>query len=83
MFQRKIFSMIIFFTVITMLCGCNNNTEKTAKIRKNVIDENAYSQLDNKTCGWGFRRMKGRPEFTAQQTEMMDKYGCIYMGNEK
>jgi len=43
-----------------------------------------FSALANDTNGWGFRRIKGsRPEFTKMQTQMMEKYNCIYMGSSE
>ena len=39
--------------------------------------------LSNDCRGWGFRRMPGRPEFTARQREEMETYRCIYMGSEE
>lgn len=39
--------------------------------------------LSNENNGWGFRKIEGsRPEFTKGQTEIMDRYDCIYMGDE-
>lgn len=38
---------------------------------------------DNTTKGWGFKKAQPRPEFTAQQIEEMETYGCYYMGSDK
>lgn len=40
-----------------------------------------YGLLSNTLAGWGFRRvLPDRPEFTAKQIQLMQGYGCIYMG---
>lgn len=54
--------------------------EKTAEPQKTF--EAKPGNLSNKTVGWGFRPIAGaRPEFTKEQMSLMDKYGCIDIGN--
>lgn len=81
---KRTISFTAAFFMLTALCGCTN-VEKTAETAKNMqpLDDARYSALSNTCCGWGFRRTDSRPEFTPQQTEMMNKYNCIYMGSEK
>lgn len=45
--------------------------------------EKDYSAFDNKCIGWGFRRTTDGAEFTKNQHEIMNKYNCIYQGNNK
>ena len=34
--------------------------------------------------GWGFKKIEGRsPQFTKEQIETMEKYSCIYLGNDE
>lgn len=41
------------------------------------------SHLSNEKKGWGYRPVRGqRSEFTKQQMAEMEKYGCIYLGDE-
>jgi peptidoglycan-N-acetylmuramic acid deacetylase len=54
---------------------------ETPKTSKPPLPNVNTSELSNKTNGWGFRKISGaRPEFSAGQISMMDKYSCIYMG---
>lgn len=44
---------------------------------------NVSGGLDNTTKGWGFVKAQPHPEFTAQQVEEMNRFGCYYMGTEE
>lgn len=60
-----------------------NPTQSPKAVKTPLPDINA-SNLSNELNGWGFRKVAGaRPEFTSGQKALMDKYDCIYMGNEK
>lgn len=44
-------------------------------------DKDYIENLSEKKESWGMRRNPPeRPEFTKEQKDMMDKYGCIYLG---
>lgn len=91
-FVLKIFLILLVF----FLCGCEN-AEKTQReelyeqeetqtetneIKFYSADE--LSVLSTKKQSWGMRRNPPeRPQFTQEQTEAMDKYGCIYMGSDE
>lgn len=67
---RKI---IVIALALFLLAGC-------ARVSEEVT---SYAGLSNVKQGWGYRPMKGgRPEFTAAQISLADKYKCIYMGPE-
>lgn len=85
--KKAVCAAAALFT-LTAFCGCGginggDNAAPSAKVESGEPNDARYAALSNKCCGWGFRRTDSRPEFTAQQTELMDKYNCIYMGNEK
>jgi peptidoglycan-N-acetylmuramic acid deacetylase len=41
------------------------------------------SGTENTKYGWGFKKNPGgRPDFTKNQINMMEKHGCIYIGSE-
>lgn len=62
------------------------NSDKVETSSDNLIVEvveTSTTALSNKTCAWGFRRMKDhvQPEFTASYTKPLDDYQGIYVGN--
>jgi len=81
---------VVFF-IIVLLCGCTKNAETSIEIPqedkpevKSVIhtEINVDSASGEKKC-WGYRPVKGmRPEFSKEQINDMEKYNCIYIGDE-
>lgn len=91
--------MHIFLYILLFLCtltGCDAKTEPQSTPPQTVqekvfppspevlfITSTDLMTLDNKSAGWGFRRMTpDPPEFTANQIALMEKYQCIYQGND-
>lgn len=88
-----VFKIILLFVVL-FLSGCGNTIDDVAPTevetdvevpqlkKENVyFDKNYIEGLSATKESWGMRRNPPlRPEFTTAQAEMMDKYGCIYMG---
>ncbi|MGM9552576.1 MAG: polysaccharide deacetylase family protein [Clostridia bacterium] len=82
--------LILFFVFI--LTGCSSGayvspTEEGEIVERETIPFYSTQSLENlsdkKEC-WGMRRNPpNRPEFTQEQKEKMDKYGCIYMGSNE
>ncbi len=79
-----------------MLTGCNGDeveiyesetekgTEEKTEKRISFSDKSFMEELSDKKESWGMRRNPPeRPEFTSEQKYIMDKYGCIYMGNNE
>ena len=63
---------ILILVLVLSGCGATDNVETMG------------DTLSEKKESWGMRRKAPeRPEFTQKQTEMMDKYGCIYMGSSE
>ena len=77
---------LIFMSVLLFLCGCDGNEASVSVAGNNVVlpkSDDYYCSLDNKRCGWGFRRTENGPEFTDGQISQMEEYGCIYKENTK
>ncbi len=84
---------LIVILLCVVLSGCagvqKEATESTEEMTEEksewVFFEKSYLEnLSREKKGWGMRRKApDRPEFTDEQKEMMDKYGCIYMGSEE
>lgn len=71
--QKKLIAILIFLCITG--CAPLNTADTTLS--------DSVASVDN-PIGWGFRPVKGaRPEFTSEQIQTMDKYGCIYMGSEQ
>ncbi len=65
----KIFALIF----VVLLSGCAKASDAVETVANDTVSVKKES--------WGMRRSPpDRPEFTQGQIEMMDKYGCIYMG---
>lgn len=70
--MKRIFPIILSLLI---LCSCSFNAS---------LKSNSESiSLSNKKQGWGFKKTENGPEFTDSQKELMEKYNCIYHGNEK
>ncbi len=70
------FLLLKIFVLIMALClaGCGVNTNQVETLNTDILSEKKQS--------WGMRRnAPERPEFTEEQKNIMDKYGCIYMGS--
>lgn len=86
---------IFVVLVCLLLAGCGkDNAEPILPTEVEVIeeasercvfyDENYIENLSDKKQNWGMKRNPpNQPEFTAEQKELMDKYGCIYVGNDE
>ena len=72
----------IFFSVtsVIMLCIIFSSVQNTSV---STDGETNLNCLNNLCHGWGFKKTGSRPEFTKEQTDTMEKYNCIYMGNPK
>ena len=81
----------IFVVLICLiLSGCARTESKptnkepdlpTEKQETVFFEKNYMENLSGEKQSWGMsRNAPERPEFTAEQTDAMDKYGCIYMG---
>lgn len=87
------FVKLLAIILCIVLCGCERVTEKpcddtespTEEAKETVFFEKNYLEnLSREKKGWGMRRNPPeRPEFTDEQKNMMDKYGCIYMGADE
>ncbi len=66
--------LISLFCVIVFLTGCTRSIPTGS--------DSSVSNLSDRVCGWGLRRTDDRPEFTEEQISLMEKYNCIYMGEE-
>ena len=85
--------MKIFLIILLLfLCGCEKKEIEIAETETEVIikeEEKFYSEkevdeLSKKVNNWGMRRnAPDRPEFTSEQIQLMDKYGCIYIGTNE
>ncbi len=70
MFKIFVLALIIF------LSGCGRGTQ--------AVQTSTGNTLSVKKESWGMRRNPpDRPGFTDNQKEMMDKYGCIYLGSSE
>lgn len=70
--MKRIFPIILSLLI---LCSCSFNAS---------LKSNSESiSLSEKKQGWGFKKTENGPEFTDSQKELMEKYNCIYHGNEK
>ncbi len=84
---------ILIVLILLILSGCTTepelpevpSEEAVTEAEKSVFYEKNYIEnLSNKKQNWGMRRNPPqRPEFTQEQISLMDKYGCIYMGNSE
>lgn len=65
---------ILAFVLVFLMAGCTMG-------EKEVFNKMEIESLSEKKMSWGMRRnAPEKPEFTNEQKEIMDKYGCIYMG---
>ena len=76
---------------LIMLSGCaqkgvyegDEAAERETRAEIEVLSESELSKLNNDAKGWGMRRRTpDPPEFTGEQIETMEKYGCIYKGED-
>lgn len=77
------------------MCGCSakgqieekteNTTEEEPQREKiDFCSSEELCKLSTKIKNWGMKRNPPlRPEFTSEQIEAMDKYGCIYLGSNE
>ena len=96
--MKKLISLILSILLVSLCGCVKETKELTEKpqntaevlpeIEVEVPEETEIPVIEteglpNEKKGWGFRPVKGqRPELTKTQISEMEKYGCVYLGNE-
>ncbi len=83
---------VLCLVLIVFLSACASNevefqeenppleAQEKVFLPKNIGE---YQDISNKRYDWGMRKIPpNRPEFTKEQTDIMEKHNCIYMGSK-